>query len=117
MTGITQNSWARSDTLKNIVRYTGIGVKNMGTIAWCNTPALNVDEAAVWNNALLVNWPQSYPMKIYEFLSHCKSIIIFYLSFHRGWVKENKKTFDLFTLVTCLDIKLCTNLYESKGIA
>ena len=46
MTGITQNSWARPDTIKNIVRSTGISVKYMGTIARCSTPAINVDAAA-----------------------------------------------------------------------
>jgi hypothetical protein len=30
-----------------------ICIKNIGTIARCNTPAINVDAAAAYNNALL----------------------------------------------------------------
>jgi hypothetical protein len=52
MTGVTQNIWARPETIKNIVTSMDICVKNIGTIAKCNTPAINVDAAAAYNNVL-----------------------------------------------------------------
>ncbi len=54
MTGITQNIWARPETIKNIVISVDICVKNIGTIARCNTPAINVDAAAAYNIVLAV---------------------------------------------------------------
>jgi hypothetical protein len=54
MTGITQNIWARPETIKNIVISMDICVKNIGTIVRCNTPAISVDAAAAYNNVLAV---------------------------------------------------------------
>jgi hypothetical protein len=54
MTGITQNIWARPERIKNIVTSMDIWPKNKGTIARCNTPAINVDAAAAYNNDLTV---------------------------------------------------------------
>ena len=54
MTGIIQNIWARPETVKNIVVSIDICAKNIGTIARCNIPAINVDAAAAKNNSLAV---------------------------------------------------------------
>lgn len=54
MTGITQNNWPAPATRKNIKTFTGVCTKNIGIIARCNTPAIKVDAAAIYNNILLI---------------------------------------------------------------
>jgi hypothetical protein len=44
--GITQNICARPETIKKIITFSGISLKNIGTRARCNRPAIKVDAAA-----------------------------------------------------------------------